>query len=58
MLDQPHISENIPSAEKGPLLKELKKANDFLSDVGGSQSQIDVLIGKDVAGKFVVGEMV
>ncbi|GFY55039.1 integrase_H2C2 domain-containing protein [Trichonephila inaurata madagascariensis] len=55
-LDQNVICGNIPRVSKGSILKELKRNNIWLSDMGADCPKIDILIGSDNYGKILTGQ--
>ncbi|GFR28870.1 integrase catalytic domain-containing protein [Trichonephila clavata] len=56
-LDQDVICGDIPRVSKGSILKELKRNNIWLSDMGADCPKIDMLIGSDNYGKILTGRV-
>ncbi|GFR22100.1 integrase_H2C2 domain-containing protein [Trichonephila clavata] len=56
--DQDVISGDIPQVSKGSILKELKRNNIRLSDMGADCPKIDILIGSDNYGKILTGRAI
>ncbi|GFS42877.1 integrase catalytic domain-containing protein [Trichonephila inaurata madagascariensis] len=56
-LDQNVICGNIPRVSKGSILKELKRNNIWLSDMGADCPKIDILIDSDNYGKILTGQV-
>ena len=54
-LGQDVICGQIPRVSKGPILKELKRNNIWLSDMGMDCPKIEMLIGSDIYGKILTG---
>ncbi|GBL82574.1 hypothetical protein AVEN_263664-1 [Araneus ventricosus] len=54
-LDQDIICGDIPRISKGPVLKELKRNQIWLLDIGPDRPKMDMLIGSDVYGKILTG---
>jgi hypothetical protein len=57
-LDQDTICGGIPCIPKGPLLKELKRHRIWISDVGDGFPEIEILIGSDIYGQILTGDVV
>lgn len=56
-LDQNVICGDIPRVTGGPILKELKRNNIWLSDIGSDYPKIEILIGSDYYGKILTGRV-
>lgn len=57
MLDQPVICGPVGRLKSSSWIGELRERGVQLSDVGGGQPPIEILIGADVAGKLYTGNM-
>ncbi|GIY97363.1 reverse transcriptase [Caerostris extrusa] len=57
-LDQDIICGVIPRIPKGPLLKELKGHRIWISDMGDDYPEIELLIGSDIYGQILTGEVI
>lgn len=57
-LDQDTICGEIPRIQKGPILKELKRHRIWISDVGEDHPEIEILIGSDIYGKILTGQVI
>ncbi|GIX75935.1 DUF1758 domain-containing protein [Caerostris extrusa] len=57
-LDQDIICGVIPRIPKGPLMKELKGHGIWISDVGDYYPEIELLIGSDIYGQILTGEVI
>ena len=56
-LDQPMICGKLPRLRKGTWLQELKLKNIWVNDIGEEVPDIDILIGSDLYGHTVTGQM-
>lgn len=57
-LDQDTICGGIPRIPKGPLLRELKEHRIWISDMGDDYPEIEILIGSDIYGQILTGEVI
>ncbi|CAG7834409.1 unnamed protein product [Allacma fusca] len=57
LLDQEKICSAVPKVPRGPWLGELKQRKIWISDVGNENSNVDILIGADLAGKLMTGQV-
>ncbi|GIY63764.1 endonuclease [Caerostris extrusa] len=57
-LDQDIICGVIPRIPKGPLLKEFKGHRIWISDMGDDYPEIELLIGSDIYGQILTGEVI
>ncbi|CAG7731381.1 unnamed protein product, partial [Allacma fusca] len=57
MLDQHTISTAIPKVPRGPWLGELKQRKIWLSDVGSDCPEVEILIGVDIVGSLMTGQI-
>ena len=56
-LNQAVICGSIPRIERGPILQELSKEGIQLTDVGQECPKIEILIGADIVGKLMTGQL-
>ncbi|XP_025835370.1 uncharacterized protein LOC112906030 [Agrilus planipennis] len=56
-LDEDEICSEVPSVTKGSWLQELDRFNIKLTDVDSTENTVGLLIGEDVAGKLLTGQI-
>jgi hypothetical protein len=56
-LDQSVICGDIPRLKKGPWERELREQNIWISDYGEGCPNIEVLLGADVCGSMLTGQL-
>lgn len=48
---------DMPRVSKGPILKELKRNNIWISDIGTDCSKIEMLMGSEIFGQILTGKV-
>lgn len=55
VLEQERICHNVMKIQKGPWMEELRRNNILISDAGNDTSEIELLIGGNIAGRLLIG---
>ena len=58
MVNEDVISGACPKVPRGPWIQELAEKRIFITDMGASSSEVEILIGSDLWGSFMTGRMI